>query len=797
MMSDNVNRKSSDKTRWLLVGVAGVLGVAWLVFWFGGFSVFGPPPRHLQERWEAGQFDLSDDERQRLRGISVEFDPSNERDADRAIEQTALVGSYVMKREEPVKRREELAVFQEDPTRKVAVTTEEFRHFYQAYANQDHPVFITSDSILNAFHRILEDSILKLEFRQIERLQRLLPILDERLAVTRRSADSEVDRSARRRAQTVIGVARQLIDPSYEPDSEIRRIVQEETERVESGSGQSMPDWLGEPKPSFLAIDYSRFTPMGLHTRSDVLRRHYRSVRWLQTIPFYVGDDEHLLSFRLIAEAADGTNWASFAETYREFFGGTDDWNLQTLNSLQPDRSDSPDSIDTLRSKLLQRLDAKGPPSKINDRVAEEFAPRNSESLSLHVLSAYRTPEAILFQATADWTKTPPSVGLLLCTALGSKLARQRLAESNESESIAKIDSLGRLLDDDSVYGEYLQCLATLLNPIDSSPGFMSTERWQLKSCQTVLGGWTQLRHTFALQAKQNRIVLNQSSHVGAGFVEPNPEFFRRLGRLASRIENSLDELGAFEISYEHMRFRLNESARFFMLIRALEQEGIGINKLGTHLTREDRQFVYDAYEKMGESNPKNWLSFGQLDEELSELSLAAIVQVSDHLERGELPNDRAARGAILRGERSSNRVRWLRLAEICERLGDLASKQLDNQSLTAADEQFITNYGEELAALLNYELHSASDPLDDAMRCVSVLTQANGNHVHIAVARPQAIYVLYPDHGQELLCRGAVFPYFEFTDDAIVDDQSWKTRLDSATSPDRPRWLEPLFTDE
>ncbi len=139
--------------------LTGVLGVIWLLVWFGGFSVFGPPPRHLRDRWEAGHFDLPDDERQRLRGISVEFDPSNERDADRAIEQTRLVGSHVIKRDEPVKRREQLAVFQEDPMRKVAVTSEEFRHIYQAYANQDHPVFITSDSILNAFHRILEDSI--------------------------------------------------------------------------------------------------------------------------------------------------------------------------------------------------------------------------------------------------------------------------------------------------------------------------------------------------------------------------------------------------------------------------------------------------------------------------------------------------------------------------------------------------------------------------------------------------------------------------------------------------------------
>lgn len=796
MMSEGADRKSSNKLRWMLIGIAGMLTVVGLLLLFDRIGGFGPQSRHLRDRWEAGHFDLSDDERQRLRGLPVEFASSNERYADRTLEQTKLAGSHVIKRDDPVKRREQLAAFQADPTRKVAVTSEEFRHFYQAYANQDHPVFITSDSILNAFHRILEDSILKLEFRQIERLQSLLPRFEERLTAARRSTDSEVTRSARRRARTVIGVARQLIDPNYEPDSEIRQVVQEETGRVESGAGRSMPDWLGKPSPSFLAIDYSRFTPEGLHTRGDSLRRHYRAVRWLQTIPFYVGDDEHLISLRLIGEAAQDTRWASFAETYRDFFGATDDWDLQTLDSLELESNELRDSIDTIRTELLQRLSARGPPSRINDLVALESAPLDSETLALRVLSAFRTPESILFQSTAGSAKPPASVGLLVCTALGSKLARKRLAESSEPDSIVKVDRVNDLLDDDSVYGEYLQCLATLLKPTDSSPGFMSTDRWQLKSCQTVLGGWTQMRHTFALQAKQNALVLSQSEHVGAGFVEPNPEFFRRLGRLSSRIEKSLSELGAFEISYEHLRFRLNELARCFMLIRGLQQEGLMKNGLKS-LAPEDREFVSDVYDKIGASNPQWWLGIDHLDDKNCELVLAAIVQISDCLERGELPNDRAARGAILQSESSSNRVRWLRLAEVCERLADVAGRQLDNQSLTAEDEYFITDYGEELARLLKYEAYSASDPCDDAMRCISVLTHANGDHVHIAVSRPQAIYVLYPDRGQQLLCRGAVFPYFEFTDNEIVDDESWKRRIDKSTTPARPRWLEPLFTDD
>ncbi len=109
-------------------------------------------------------------------------------------------------------------------------------------------------------------------------------------------------------------------------------------------------------------------------------------------------------------------------------------------------------------------------------------------------------------------------------------------------------------------------------------------------------------------------------------------------------------------------------------------------------------------------------------------------------------------------------------------------------QSLITEDDYFISSYGEELAGLLKYEAHSATSPLDDAMRCTSVLTHANGNHVHIAVARPQAIYVLYPHQGEQLLCRGAVFPYFEFTDNEIVDDQSWKKRIGLINWRDRLR---------
>ena len=60
-----------------------------------------------------------------------------------------------------------------------------------------------------------------------------------------------------------------------------------------------------------------------------------------------------------------------------------------------------------------------------------------------------------------------------------------------------------------------------------------------------------------------------------------------------------------------------------------------------------------------------------------------------------------------------------------------------------------------------------------------------------LAFGRPRIIYVLYPaPDGSNVVCRGAVLPYYEFRSAKRLDDLEWKAMLDSKNAPDQPAWL-------
>jgi hypothetical protein len=111
------------------------------------------------------------------------------------------------------------------------------------------------------------------------------------------------------------------------------------------------------------------------------------------------------------------------------------------------------------------------------------------------------------------------------------------------------IDGHKELFRGGNLYCQYLNCLAALLDkPEPDAPAFMSSPAWQIKSCQTALAGWAQLRHTWSLQAKESAS-YGAEIESPAGFVEPVPEFFARMAQLAGSCERGFQEQGVLEYS--------------------------------------------------------------------------------------------------------------------------------------------------------------------------------------------------------------------------------------------------------
>jgi hypothetical protein len=51
--------------------------------------------------------------------------------------------------------------------------------------------------------------------------------------------------------------------------------------------------------------------------------------------------------------------------------------------------------------------------------------------------------------------------------------------------------------------------------------------------------------------------------------------------------------------------------------------------------------------------------------------------------------------------------------------------------------------------------------------------------------------------NGKEILCRGSVLPYQEFTHAERLTDGEWKSLLNSPQRPETPKWLKPIMVAE
>jgi hypothetical protein len=79
--------------------------------------------------------------------------------------------------------------------------------------------------------------------------------------------------------------------------------------------------------------------------------------------------------------------------------------------------------------------------------------------------------------------------------------------------------------------------------PADGAPDFMKTQAWARKSLNTALGSWTELRHDTILYAKQSSAAEGDGGEESqsAGYVEPYPKFYTKIGELATTIKQAMD----------------------------------------------------------------------------------------------------------------------------------------------------------------------------------------------------------------------------------------------------------------
>jgi len=683
--------------------------------------------------------------------------------------------------------------------RKVLMTNEAFKQVFDPYIHTDLPMFITSDSLLNAFHVLYEESVLRMEQANARRLPEILRFIWTNLETVDTDIKGNLDvvAAAKTRAQVVVATALALLgDDLVKPDPEIAALVAKEVEKVTAATAREKPAWLGPPDRRFLWLDYSRYKPRGFYTKSDGLARYFRAVSWLQSIPFRVGRDEELAAALLLGRTADDDRFAGGAErrafrayfqTFRHFVGTLDDWDL--LKAAEA--AGWGENLGGARKRLLQQARRHDEQSKINDQV--RFPPPDptvpASEPNFRILSAYRTPDAILFHRTTDLRQFPkrglPS-GLEVAASLGSRYARARVPGPQRDKVLKVLDETLPVFRGRSLYQDYLDCLRCLVDePEPDAPAFLKGEPWQVKSCQTALAGWAQLRHTWALQAKQSVTYLGMTI-VPPGFVEPEPDFFGRMAGLVERTRDRLDRAGALEVDLAKVARDTRRAADILASPQGQKQGTMALLEAcrDSHSKAEWMMLLLACLKVQPERHEKQLYV---------KKAAAELRDLAERFDQGIVPDNERLR-MLLAQHHADIRPLWDGLVQVCRRLETLAHKQLRGRPLDQDDKSFIKAYGTEIAGVMLYGGNAYLTPRDDAPRAIDVHYNPNKQeYLQVGVARPRALYVLYPHKGGEVLCRGAVMPYYEFAHGERLTDAQWKALLDSDDRPGIPEWVRPI----
>jgi hypothetical protein len=105
------------------------------------------------------------------------------------------------------------------------------------------------------------------------------------------------------------------------------------------------------------------------------------------------------------------------------------------------------------------------------------------------------------------------------------------------------IEQQDKAVWDENLYMMWLACLRELSKPTtdDRYPEAMRTRAWALKTANTQMASWAQLRHDTILYVKQS-YTAKTACYYPAGFVEPVPHFWARFEKMATRAADLLEQ---------------------------------------------------------------------------------------------------------------------------------------------------------------------------------------------------------------------------------------------------------------
>lgn len=390
------------------------------------------------------------------------------------------------------------------------------------------PYLVTSDAVLETFYAAFAAL-----YAQVERAE-LAGALEE---FARTGAETAREKGASKDLENFFLTGLGLL--KNEAVKTAPAVVRDEVARVEKGEGKG-DSFFGRE------LDYGDFYIRGKYERDKDLQGYFRAIKWFQSFTFDLDQEPQRKQAADMLAVAGAVKVRPSLERiyaiYRDMIGESRYYN--PLN--------------------LKDIPATGPLPEFKSGL-----PWVAGTGSFRLLPSIYTLDAHVFDELIWHAKIQESpqgrvlpMGLDIMAAFGSLEARKILLDEfkegrypNYEKALANVtDKIGRFSRsawDANLYQNWLDALGTLVREPDAkSPAFTKTAAWKRKQLNTALGSWVNLRYETIAVVEQVASECGEGGYetinIGKprGYVEPNPEFFRRLddgfGKLGVQMERSI-----------------------------------------------------------------------------------------------------------------------------------------------------------------------------------------------------------------------------------------------------------------
>ncbi|MGZ5566060.1 MAG: DUF3160 domain-containing protein [Limisphaerales bacterium] len=466
-----------------------------------------------------------------------------------------------------------------------------FGEGYYRVFNDDLPVFVTSDSVLQAWHRTYVSMLEESEELQIATLlERVINGMSDKVTNAFQTYGQQAPwlppasdlANSVSDADYFLAVARSLWTGQTQPsktlwdDSSITATLTAISNLV-----PAQITIFGSNR----VIDFSQFTVRGHYDNSERLRRYFRTMMWCGLVDLriktYAPNNEDdirqlgtaVIFKSLLDQSGQYNNWAAIEQFTRAFVGQTDSMTFAQFNDLLASAGiTSPSQVSTFAALTnLQQQLVSGQLGMQNVRSDYFFSPLNAAQIRLPrsfcVFGQKFVPDSWAFsEVTYDSIRWWPDDGT---NVIFGKVVRRKPSCLDVAFSVFGNDQVVPNLVDrmNATNGvrwrdglPYQHNLAAVRNVIDSQvpgtwtnnmysawlaairalsfpttdpiyPEAMRTHAWGMKTVNAQLASWTQLRHDTVLYAKQSYTGLSACSYP-YGFVEPNFLFWSKMKTL-------------------------------------------------------------------------------------------------------------------------------------------------------------------------------------------------------------------------------------------------------------------------